>query len=98
VKVHYGEGVATHTGPESCALRSMTQRLRKRDLRKCPTPRLPVAGTFQIRFRAACNSLNTAVAVAIKVPMPTRVAMIPDRVLLALLSIACTARTLVAWL
>ena len=21
VKVHYGEGVATHTGPESCALR-----------------------------------------------------------------------------
>jgi hypothetical protein len=46
-------------------------------------PRLPVAGTFQIRFKAACNSLNTAVAVAIKVPIPITVAIIPDRVLLA---------------
>jgi RNA-directed DNA polymerase len=26
VKVHYGEGVATHTGPESCALRREASR------------------------------------------------------------------------
>src|SRR5207237_10027911 len=71
-----------------------TERLRRRDFRRCHTPRPPLAGAFQITFRADCNSLNTAVEPMINVPNPTTVAKIPVRVLLALLSIACTAPAL----
>src|ERR1700720_361942 len=71
-----------------------TERPRRRDFRRCGTPRPPLAGAFQITFRADCNSLNTAVAPMINVPNPTTVAKIPVRVLLALLSIACTAPAL----
>ncbi len=39
-------------------------------------------------FSADCNSPNTAVAAMIKVPIPTAVATIPDRVLLALLNMS----------
>ena len=66
----------------------MSEKLRIRALRRYHTPDFPVPGTFQITFKAACNSLNTAVAVTIKVPIPTIVAMMPERVLLAFLSIA----------
>ena len=45
-------------------------------------------------FRADCSWPNTAVAAITSVPIPTAVATIPDRVLLALLNIACTAAAL----
>ena len=36
------------------------------------------ASVFQMAFKAACISPNTPEAVAIKVPIPTRVARMPE--------------------
>jgi hypothetical protein len=52
----------------------MTERLRRRDFRRYHTPRFPLAGAFQITFKADCNWPNTAVAAIINVPMPIAVA------------------------
>jgi len=72
----------------------ISSRLRRRTFTKFRMP-APLAGcAFQITLNAACNSPNTPVAAMTSAPRPTRVAMMPELVPLALRNIAWMAPAL----